>query len=178
MESMGLELSPEKTHVTRLTDGFDFLGHRVKLYWDDRYGWTPRVEIPKAKTADLRYRVKRLTGRSTLTRSLAALLEELNPILRGWANFYRYCTGAKKILDGLDWYVGDRLWRWLRKKYPKSNAHQILRYRRSSRSRRTRRVWSDGGWEQFLMALLPVRRFRRGWMRTPDFALVSGEPDA
>ena len=63
--SMGLTLSPEKTRITPLTDGFEFLGNRVRMRWDTRYGWTPRIEVPKEKVADLRYKVKQLTGRAT-----------------------------------------------------------------------------------------------------------------
>ena len=45
----GLELSSEKTKVTAMTDGFEFLGFRFGMHWDERYGYGPRVEIPKAK---------------------------------------------------------------------------------------------------------------------------------
>jgi hypothetical protein len=102
-DGMGLTLSPEKTRVTWLQKGFEFLGHRVRLRWDYRYGWTPRIEIPKQKAADLRYAVKVTTGRATTTWSFVTLLRKLNPILRGWAHFYRYCTGAKDVFSSLDW---------------------------------------------------------------------------
>ena len=61
----GLELSPEKSKITALTDGFEFLGCRLRLRWGRRYGYSPRVETPKARARDLRYKVKQLTGRST-----------------------------------------------------------------------------------------------------------------
>ncbi len=121
-QRMGLTLSPEKTRITSLTDGFEFLGHQVRMRWDTRYGWTPRIEAPKEKVADLRYKVKQLTGRASTSLPLIELLQKLNPILRGWAHFYRHCTGAKDILSHLDWYVGDRLRRWMRKKYPKAHV--------------------------------------------------------
>ncbi|WP_287298072.1 reverse transcriptase domain-containing protein [Mesorhizobium sp.] len=50
--TMGLELSPEKTKVTAMTEGFEFLGFRFGMHWDRRYGYGPRVEIPKAKAAN------------------------------------------------------------------------------------------------------------------------------
>jgi Reverse transcriptase (RNA-dependent DNA polymerase) len=53
----GLELSPEKTRVTAVTDGFEFLGFHVTMRWDKRYGFFPRVEVPKTKAADLRRKV-------------------------------------------------------------------------------------------------------------------------
>lgn len=172
-----LDLSKEKTHITPAEKGFEFLGHRVRMKWDDRYGYSPRIEIPKQKVLDLRYRIKQLTTRRTLTWSLERLLRKLNPILRGWGYFYRYCTGVKSILYSIDWYVRDRLWRWMRKKYQKASAHDIMRYRRRSIHYNCA-VWQEGREEQFLMGHITVERFKRGWMRQPDYALVSGEPDA
>jgi len=121
-DNAGLTLSPEKTHITSVEDGFNFLGHRVRMRWDDRYGFTPRIEIPKAKVLDIRYRVKQITLRKHVVMSLPAILHKINPILRGWGNFYRFCTGAKHILSSLDWYVSDRLWRWMKKKHPNAGG--------------------------------------------------------
>ena len=114
-DGMGLTLASDKTRITDPAEGFQFLGHRVCMRWDDRFGWSPRIEVPKTKAADLRHKVKQLTTRQTLHWSLDELLQKLNPILRGWAHFYCYCTGAKDVLGGLDWYVSDRVWRWMRK---------------------------------------------------------------
>ena len=175
---MKLTLSPQKTKITALTTGFDFLGHHIRLKWDERYGWTPRIEIPKVKVKDLRYRMKQLTKRSTIRKSLAEILQDLNPILRGWGHFYRFCTGAKVIFSSQDWYVSDRLWRWMVKKHPKSGRRELMAQRMTSRNFPGSKVWRDGLEEQYLMAYLPVKRFKRDWMKSPDFALTSGEPDA
>ena len=174
----GLELSPEKTRITALTDGFEFLGFRVRLRWDRRFGYYPRIEAPKAKAADLRYKVKQLTGRDATLYSLAETLQRLNPILRGWANYYRYCTGIGKVFTSIDWYVTDRLWRWMRKKRPNARVREIARLRQPSHRRPTRTLWREGKHEQYLLGWMPVCRYRLGWMRTPDFAMSSGEPDA
>lgn len=177
-ETTGLELSPEKTKVTALTDGFEFLGFQFGVHWNKCYGFGTRVEVPKAKVADLRYRVKQLTRRNTTLVSLGEKLQEINPILRGWANYYRYCAYACDAFTGLDWYVGDRIWRWLRYKRPKATAHEILASRRPSQLRRTRKVWQDRSAEQFLLAMTSTCRYRLAWMGKPDFAMSSGEPDA
>jgi hypothetical protein len=175
---MGLELSDEKTRITDLRKGFEFLGHRVRLKWHPQFGLMPRIEIPKHKLADIRYRVKQETRRDTTSRSLADRLQKINPILRGWGNYYRFCTGAGARFIDLDYYVGDRLWRWLMKK------HKGLRRKRSSIRRQpslvrpTRKLWREKRTEQFLLASLRVERFRRGWMSMPGFARVPGEPDA
>jgi hypothetical protein len=116
-ETMRLELSIEKTHVVDLTEGFLFLGHRVRYKWHSRFGYMPRLEIPNSKRADLRYMVKQMTTRSSGW-SLPNLLQKLNLILRGWGNYYRFCTGASRQFATLDFYVGDRIWRWLMKSRP------------------------------------------------------------
>lgn len=175
---MGLELSAEKTRITDLCEGFEFLGHRVRLKWHPQFGLMPRIEIPKHKQADLRYRVKQETRRDSLPYSLTDRLQRLNPILRGWGNYYRFCTGAGAVFNCLDFYVGDRLWRWLMKKHKGLRRQRSSLRRLRSLVRPTRAVWREGTTEQFLLATLRVQRFRRGWMLLPRFASVPGEPDA
>ncbi|HVN25545.1 MAG TPA: group II intron reverse transcriptase/maturase [Syntrophorhabdales bacterium] len=177
-ETASLVLSEEKTRITATDKGFEFLGHRIRMKWDDRYGYSSRIEIPKQKVKDFRHRVKELTTRSTTTWSLETLLRQLNPILRGWSYFYRFCAGAKPILHRNDQYVRDRLYRWIRKKHPGARLKVIMRYHRSSSVHPGCRVWREGKEEQFLMGYLTVQRFKRGWMRQPEYALISGEPSA
>ena len=66
-----LELSQEKTKITQVEKGFEFLGHSVRVKWDERYGYYPRIEIPKRKVVDVCYRVKQRTMRKTTTWSFA-----------------------------------------------------------------------------------------------------------
>jgi hypothetical protein len=148
------------------------------MRWDPRYGYCPRAEIPKSKAADLRAKVKQLTGRDSLQVSLGEKLQEINLILRGWGNYYRYCAGAHRVFSSLDWYVSDRLWRWQRMKHPKSGAKDTVRNRCPSARRPTRRLWRDGPIEQYLLDWNKVGRYRLAWMKQPNFAMSSGEPDA
>ena len=148
------------------------------MRWRERRGYGPRIEIPKRKVLDLRYRIKQWTKGNTTFWSLGRMLRKLNPILRGWGYFYRYCVGSKRILTGIDWYVSDRLWRWMRKKHKEAGAKEIMGYLQQSRFRPGRKVWREGKEEQFILAYLTVQRFRLGWMRQPDYAMISGEPSA
>lgn len=173
-----LELSDEKTRVSDLRQGFEFLGHRLRMKWHVQFGWMPRIEIPKHKQADLRYAVKQETKRASTRRSLAELLQKINPILRGWGHYYRFCTGASVVFNALDHYVGDRLWRWQQQKHKGLKRKRTTIGRQSSLVRPTRKLWRQGHIEQFLLASLRVERFQRGWMNTPCFAVVPGEPDA
>ena len=177
-ETTGLELSAEKTKITRLAEGIEFLGFNLGAYWNKSYGYGTSIRVPKAAVADIRYRIKQLTKRNTTLVSLGEKLQEINAILRGWANYYRYCAYAFDVFTSIDWYVGDRIWRWLRYKRPKAMAREILASRRPSKYRRTRKVWQDGTTEQTVLAWIPVRRYRLAWMGKPNFALSSGELDA
>jgi len=176
-ETAGLDLSENKTLITPTDRGFEFLGQRIRMKWDDRYGYYPRVEVPKEKVLELCHRIKLRTGPSTTTWSLDRLLGELNPTLRGWGHYYRFCTGAKRIFARIDWYVGDRIWRWLKRKYAKAGASDSVRSRELSRIYPGRAVWRGEKKEQFLMGHLTVERFKLEWMRRPDYAWTSGEPD-
>ena len=83
-ESMKLELSIEKTRVSDLNEGFQFLSQRVRYKWHPCFGYMPRIEIPTSKRADLRHTVKQMTKGANTLWSLSELLQKLNPVLRGW----------------------------------------------------------------------------------------------
>jgi hypothetical protein len=142
------------------------------------FGYMPRIEIPNSKRADLRYLVKQQTSRGTTQWSLSRLLQKLNPVLRGWGNYYRFCTGAGRQFTALDFYVGDRIWRWLMKKHGPLQRKRTRLVRLPSLLRPMRKLWREGNVEQFLLSTLRVERFRRGRMRTPAYISVPGEPDA
>ena len=75
----------EKTRISDLTEGFEFLDHRVRLKWHRQFGLMPRIEIPKHKRTDLRYGVKQVTKGATISRSFvspaARRLAQLLPLL-------------------------------------------------------------------------------------------------
>jgi RNA-directed DNA polymerase len=125
-ERMRLTLSPEKTAITHVDDGFDLLGFRVK-----RAAWrgTKRVAYTFPSRQALRavmHRIKTLTNRSTVNLSLDQLIHALNPILRGWANYYRHAASSR-CFAYLSHYLWWRVIRWLRKKYPRLTWKQIRR---------------------------------------------------
>jgi RNA-directed DNA polymerase len=151
--TLGLELSAEKTRTIPITEEFVFLGHRIRLKWDRWRGYYTALEVPKAKAADLRHRIKRLTGRSTLGLPLARMLTQLNRIVRGWGYFYRHCHGAGPVFHQLDWYVDGRVWRWLKKKHGISTTRLLARYKRWSTIGRRKGCGSHTDHPTFLTAL-------------------------
>ncbi len=177
-EELKLTLSPEKTHVTALTEGFQFLGHRVRLRWDDRWGYWPRIEVPKEKVRDLRYRIKQMTARGHLHLQLQEVIDALNPVLLGWGRFYRHCYGAKDVFRSVDFYVWDRLRRWLRRKHHGTSHRELYRRYWRPLPQRPRQCWTDQR-PVAIVAHLRVRRHSLAFMRYPDYTLSgAGEPGA
>jgi RNA-directed DNA polymerase len=139
-----MELSEEKTLITDPRDGFDFLGYRIELAPALRDGkLVGKATIPKEATRRIRSKIRRLT-RGGHSRSLKVLLSQLNPVLLGWRNYYRYAVGAWREFAALDNFVWHRVQRWLRRKYPRWTSHQIRR-RYIARIRPTATTWHDAG---------------------------------
>jgi RNA-directed DNA polymerase len=112
-----MELSEEKTLVTHVDEGFDFLGHRIKRApWKGKpVGWT----YPSKKSLEaIKHKARSLTTRSTTYLSLRTVLIQLNAALRGWASYFRY-DASKRTFAYVDSFAWWRVFRWLRKKHPK-----------------------------------------------------------
>jgi len=118
----GLRLSEQKTVLTHISEGFDFLGHTVRKYGDKLL-----ITPAKSKVAVMRKKIGQLIHSAVGLRQ-EELLRQLNPRLRGWANYYR--NGASKQTFGkLDYYVNGRLWRWIKRRHPnKSRVWKLRKY--------------------------------------------------
>jgi len=118
----GLRLSEQKTVLTHISEGFNFLGHTVR-----KYGEKLLITPAKSKVEMMRKKIGTLI-RSAVGLTQEALLRQLNPRLRGWANYYR--NGASKRTFGkLDYYVYKRIERWMRRRHPnKSKAWKWRKY--------------------------------------------------
>jgi group II intron reverse transcriptase/maturase len=118
LERLGLELHPDKTRRVELYDGkrgFDFLGchlhkrlsgrlweqRRERLYFLQR--WPSQRAMQR-----VRQRVKELTPRSRCHADIRNVISDLNPVLRGWGNYFRTGNAARRFIQ-LDSYVWRRL---------------------------------------------------------------------
>lgn len=118
LASMGLELHPDKTRVVDLREGregFDFLGCHFRARMSGRL-WEQRGIVryylhrwPSARAMKrLREKVRDRTGANRAGLPIEVLIEQLNPILRGWGNYFRTGNAAKKFRQ-IDRYVVGRL---------------------------------------------------------------------
>lgn len=124
---MGLRLSEAKTKVVHIDEGFDFLGFRIqrrrKRGTVKRFVYTYPSKKALGSIID---KVRTLTRRSA-HRTLADLLRRLNPVLRGWCNFFRHGV-SKRTFSYLDAFAWRRVTRWLRKRHVGVNW-KVLRRR-------------------------------------------------
>jgi RNA-directed DNA polymerase len=122
LQARGLELSEQKTVITHIQEGFNFLGHTVR-----KYGEKLLITPAKSKVKALRQKISRVL-QSALGQSQERLLRQLNPRLRGWANYYRN-GAAKRTFNKLDYYVNQKIWRWATRRHPnKSQAWKKRKY--------------------------------------------------
>lgn len=123
---MGLRLSALKTKVCHIDEGFDFLGFRIqrkrKRGTDKHVVYT----YPSKKAlASIVGRVRALTRRSSHP-TLAALLRQLNLVLRGWCVYFRHGV-SKATFHYLDDYAWHRVVRWIRKRHNKTKWAVLMR---------------------------------------------------
>lgn len=116
----GLSLSVEKTRITHINDGFDFLGMNIRKY-------NGKLLIkPSAKSVKTFLRKFRETVKSNLMVRQDKLIWLLNPMLMGWARHYRHVV-SKQIFRKVNHEVWDTLWRWARRRHPGKGAGWVRR---------------------------------------------------
>jgi RNA-directed DNA polymerase len=111
----GLELSQEKTKITHISEGFDFLGQNVRKY-DGKLLIKPSVKNVRAFLDKIRE-----TIRANRSAKQDTLIDLLNPMIRGWANYHRHVV-AKRTYSAVDTHIWQALWRWARRRHPKETC--------------------------------------------------------
>ena len=120
-----LTLSEEKTAITHVNDGFDFLGfHIQRKQVNDR--WVVHLR-PTAKAKErVQRKLKDLTSRNWTWMDEYNRLTTLNAIVRGWAGYYRYTSFVRDI-EEITTFAWFRYLYWLRKKHKGSHKGQLIR---------------------------------------------------
>jgi RNA-directed DNA polymerase len=114
----GLSLSEEKTRIGHLSEGFDFLGFNIRHYpsRNARSGWKLLIKPARKSIAAFREKLQD-TFRRLHGNNATALIQVLNPILRGWANYYRSVVSSETF-DQLESYIFWKVRRWISKTHP------------------------------------------------------------
>ena len=134
----GLAFNEDKTRVVTLDEGFDFLGFNVR-----RYGTKPLIKPSKAAQRRIRERL-RTPVRFLRGSNAQAVIRKLNPIIRGWAAYYRTQVSSE-VFDALDHHLWRLTWKWARYSHqnkPKSWVFAAY-YGKFNKSRQDRWVFGD-----------------------------------
>lgn len=137
LEGIGLHLSPTKTRIVHtLTDGFDFLGFNIRQFPSGKHhsGKRANGELlgfktiikPSKESQERQVRKMKEVIRRLRNQPQEKVIAALNPIIKGWANYYR--TGASKTtfdkMDHLLWY---QLYQWARWSSPRGGKRELTR---------------------------------------------------
>src|SRR5438552_4681603 len=111
LQERGLELSPKKTVITHVEHGFDFLGQNV------RYPNGKLLIKPSKKNVKTFLDGIRRTIKAAHAVSAADLIDQLNPKIRGWANYHRHVV-SKRTFGRVDHTLFSSLWKWAGRRHP------------------------------------------------------------
>ena len=160
-DTLGLELSREKTHITHVTDGFDFLGFHLEWKLPKR-GKPWLCVTPSVKSIErFKRTVKDLTRRSSFYQAPLEKIKSLNRVMRGWNQYYEYVS-ATRVASKLTFWANRRLFLWLQKRHRRSVRWILHTYRQREQRGRSERwnlgVKDEQGTVLFLYQLTDLHR--------------------
>ncbi|MHA2066488.1 MAG: group II intron reverse transcriptase/maturase [Candidatus Thorarchaeota archaeon] len=112
-DELKLELSQEKTAITHATEGFDFLGFHIRKYRNMR---GVLIKPSKDSVQRVKGRIGNYLNRKKHEYAVVNVIRALNPVIRGWANYYRF-VNSYRTLDDLDLFLNKKFLKWYRGKY-------------------------------------------------------------
>ncbi len=130
LRTRGLELSEEKTRIVHLAEGFNFLGFNIRRYptpGTTRSGWKLLIKPSRDAVAKFKERMK-AEWKALQGTNITNVLTKLNPIIRGWGNYYRTVV-SKATFTMLDNWTFSRCvifarhlhpkkpWKWIKERY-------------------------------------------------------------
>ncbi len=165
----GLVLSPEKTRIVHLTEGFDFLGFHIQHYkaaHTSRWGYKLLITPSKDAIQRVRQKLRTVWLRSYGT-SVRGVLRALNAIIRGWAHYHRTVV-ARETFNALDTWMTHRAYRYAKRTHPTKSWHWCKQryWGRLNLARRDHWVFGDKHTGAHLLKF--------GWFRIERHVLIRG----
>jgi RNA-directed DNA polymerase len=124
-EELGVELHPTKTRIVHVRQGFEFLGYKVKRGQGYRLSANKRrvkgnpydlYVIAREKSVKrFRYQIRKLTRRKAPVK-LKELIDQINPVIRGWGTYFRKAH-VRKLFNNLDRWIQQRIYSFLAKRW-------------------------------------------------------------
>jgi RNA-directed DNA polymerase len=119
LKERGLELSHEKTRITHMEEGFDFLGQNVRRYRCGKVLTKPSAQNVKTFLAKIQETIDR-SGSQTA----GEMIRRLNQQIKGWTMYHRYAA-SKRTFNHVDHRIFQMVWRWCRRRHPKKSREWI-----------------------------------------------------
>jgi RNA-directed DNA polymerase len=119
LKERGLELSHEKTRITHITDGFDFLGQTVRRFSNGKVIIKPSRRSIKTFLAKIRETIKK-AGSWTA----GDLIRRLNQQIKGWTMYHRFAC-SKKTFTYVDARIFRMVWRWCQRRHRKKTTEWL-----------------------------------------------------
>jgi RNA-directed DNA polymerase len=118
----GLQLSPEKTVITQIEDGFDFLGQTIR-----KFKGKLLIKPSRQSQQTLLAKVRKTIHTEGQQLSAAGLIRRLNPQIQGWANYHRHVV-AKRTFQRIDEEIFQAIWAWVRRRHPEKSNDWCYRH--------------------------------------------------
>lgn len=119
MKERGLEISEEKSKITRIEDGFNFLGFNIRKYSNEKLLTKPS----KANVTNFLAEIKSIIKANTAAKTENLILL-LNPKIRGWANYFSHAASSRTFAY-VDKQIMEALWRWMKHRHPNKRLSWI-----------------------------------------------------
>ena len=120
LRTRGLELSPTKTHLTSIEDGFDFLGQHLR-----KYAGKLLIKPARKSVQTFLGHIREMVKANKQT-SAGNLIAQLNPVIRGWANYHRHVV-SKATFIKVDTAIFKSLWSWATRRHPKKSGRWVAK---------------------------------------------------
>ena len=152
LQERGLQLSEAKTHIVHIDEGFDFLGFHIR-----RFKKRKVLTKPQKKKV-----IKHLQGIKAYLNThqqekTEKVIGTLNPVIRGWANYYRHCA-AKAVFSKVRHRQWQMLWRWAKRRHPNKSSKWVKAHYFKSDGWWT---FHDGEYELVKPDKTPITRFTK-----------------
>jgi RNA-directed DNA polymerase len=118
LRERGLELCERKSHIHNINAGFDFLGFNIR-----KYNGKLLIKPSKTSIKNIKCKIHEIISKHKSV-SATKLIVLLNPVIRGWANYFKHVV-SKKVFDGLQDYIWKRLWGWAKRRHPNKSGRWV-----------------------------------------------------
>ena len=125
LRTMGRTLSEEKTKITHITEGFNFLGYRVIRSVGTKGKMVPKVLVPEKAIKRFRYKIREMLAPNTTKESIGVKIQQLNWLIRGWCEYYRSTSRPSQVFHQIEHELFWDIAHWLGRKY-ESNIPAII----------------------------------------------------